>query len=300
MRAATIPAWGLLLCVALPLHAADLDDLTWITTDGEVTITDCNEAATGALVLPGTIEGNLVTSIGNSAFHRCTSLGSVTLPGSITNIGNNAFRECSNLASITIPDGVASIGPGAFYECSSLSAIEVGAGNVNYTDINGVLFNAEVTALIGFPAGKAVANYTVPEGVTSIREWAFYHCASLGSVTLPEGVASIGPGAFYGCSSLRSVTLPGSVTSIGNSTFRYCSSLNSVTLPGSVTSIGGSAFRNCTSLSRVIFLGTAPILGADPFYNIATDAMVMVTDNFAESFGGVGTTWGELTVSRRA
>ncbi len=33
----------------LPLHAASLDDLTYTTTDGEVTITDCDTAATGEL-----------------------------------------------------------------------------------------------------------------------------------------------------------------------------------------------------------------------------------------------------------
>ena len=49
----------------LPLHAASLADLTYTTTDGKVTITDCDEAATGELVIPATIEGNPVTSIGD-------------------------------------------------------------------------------------------------------------------------------------------------------------------------------------------------------------------------------------------
>ena len=30
----------------LPLNAASLDDLTYTTTNGEVTITECNESAT--------------------------------------------------------------------------------------------------------------------------------------------------------------------------------------------------------------------------------------------------------------
>ena len=47
----------------LPLHAASLDDLTYTTTDGKVTITGCDTAATGELVIPATIEGNPVTSI---------------------------------------------------------------------------------------------------------------------------------------------------------------------------------------------------------------------------------------------
>ncbi|MDB4401238.1 leucine-rich repeat domain-containing protein, partial [Akkermansiaceae bacterium] len=62
----------------LPLHAASLDDLTWTTTGGEVTITDCDEAATGELVIPATIGGNPVTSIGIDTFRSCTSLTSIT------------------------------------------------------------------------------------------------------------------------------------------------------------------------------------------------------------------------------
>ncbi|MDB4588309.1 hypothetical protein N9124_02375 [bacterium] len=52
----------------LPLHAASKADLTWTTSGEEVTITDCETAATGELVIPATIGGKPVTSIGDQAF----------------------------------------------------------------------------------------------------------------------------------------------------------------------------------------------------------------------------------------
>ena len=105
---------ALFLFAALPLSAADLSDLTYTTTGSEVTITDCDEDATGELVIPETIDGNPVTSIGSSAFLRCTSLTSITLPDSVTSIGDGAFDAGGGLTSITIPDGVTSIGDSAF------------------------------------------------------------------------------------------------------------------------------------------------------------------------------------------
>ncbi|MDB4648239.1 leucine-rich repeat domain-containing protein, partial [Akkermansiaceae bacterium] len=119
---------ALFACAFLPLHAASLADLTYSTTNGEVTITYCDDAATGELVIPATIEGSPVTSIGGGAFTGCTSLTSITIPDSVTSIGDYAFVVCTSLTSITIPDGVTSIGDYAFDNCTSLTSITIPDG----------------------------------------------------------------------------------------------------------------------------------------------------------------------------
>ena len=68
----------------------------------------------------------------------------------------------------------------------------------------------------------------IPEGTTTIGEFAFYRCISLQSITIPESVTKIGDGAFLDCSSLQSITIPKSVTEIGRGAFSGCSSLQSI------------------------------------------------------------------------
>ena len=52
----------------------------------------------------------------------------------------------------------------------------------------------------------------IPDGVTSIGNWAFSGCTSLTSITIPDGVTMIGYSAFYGCKSLERVYYKGTAS----------------------------------------------------------------------------------------
>jgi hypothetical protein len=202
--------------IALPLYAADLSDLSYITTDNKVTITGCDKKASGALIIPATIEDNPVTIIGGGAFADCIGLTSITIPDSVISIGNQAFACCTSLTIVTIPDSVISIGSSAFQGCFSLTSI------------------------------------TISDSVISIGAATFFYCISLTSVTIPESVTSIEDGAFQGCSSLTSITIPDSVTGIGHEAFFECTNLTSITFLGAAPTVDSDTFSGVADGARAL------------------------------------------------
>lgn len=79
--------------------ASTYGNLTYVVVNGEVSIISCDRTVTEANI-PSIIEGYPVTSVGDIAFYNCTSLESITIPGSITSIGESAFYYCANLARV--------------------------------------------------------------------------------------------------------------------------------------------------------------------------------------------------------
>lgn len=186
--------------------------------NGAIAITGYN-GTDGVVVIPTTIDGLPVTSIGDGSFYGYAGLTDLTIPDSVTSIGSYAFGACTNLLSVTIPASVTSIGNGPFAGCTSLPMIMVDAANAAFVSVDGVLFNQTMSTLIQCPAGKD------------------------GSYVVPGSVTSIGKNAFGWCNGLTIITIPGSVTSVGENAFLKCDSLVSVVFLGDAPDADGSIFQ---------------------------------------------------------
>lgn len=149
-----------------------------------------------------------VTNIGANAFQYCKALTSVVIPPSVTTLKSKAFANCLGLTSMTIPHSVTTIETEVFLSCSSLTSIVVDEANLNFSSLNGVLFNKPQTTLLAFPPGLA-GGYEIPGTMISIGAKAFVTCERLVGVTFPPGLLEIGSLAFSNCSGLRCVNFTG-------------------------------------------------------------------------------------------
>ena len=223
-----------------------------------------------SLAVPAQVAGLKVTSV-HSTFDTCTSLEELIYSEGITdvvfetnNISNFAVpTELQNPSKrIVIPSTVTSgkISSGHSFMNSSRKTREIvfnGTPNIPDGFCSGMENLKKVTLLPGVQtigesafAGTGIEEFSLPESVTSIGNYAFANCDNLTEVVIPETVTSIGESVFADCENVEKVVWSDKLTEIPKNTFKNCVSLKDIDF-GNVQSIGTSAFDTCTSLTSV-------------------------------------------------
>ncbi len=206
-------------------------------TGDTIQIVDMRGAFLSEVVVPGTIDGYCVVSVGDGAFSSVWSIHEITLPESVVALEGNPFYGLHGLRKINLPPD-----------------------HPTHAVIDNVLFNKQENSLVCYPSGLSEMYYSVPDGISAIGAGAFYGCGNLMEITLPDSVTKIEEYAFYECEGLTKVILPDKLESIGNQAFSYCENLKEIFIPRSDVFIDGNPIEGCGQLEKLYISPEHPTL----------------------------------------
>ena len=205
------------------------------------------------LVIPTTIDGWPVKSIGSSAFKENKTIRCVTIPEGVVSIGEEAFAHVM-LRRITLPSTLKHIGYDAFSWGGAYQVFYNGTkeqwGDITNDGPNGTLHVDRINFECSGPISEGDWEYLPSNGSAVVLG-----CHKSGYVSIPSTlggypVGVIGRAAFLDCR-LEGVQIPSSVTRIDDWAFLSCNLLSDVVIPEGVQYIGSEAFEGCTGLETV-------------------------------------------------
>lgn len=166
------------------------------------------------IVIPESVDGTPVRSIGAKAFYMNDKLISAVIPEGVTKIGAGAFTYCTNLESVSLPESLTTLEDSVFYKCKSLKTVTLPGGIKNVP--------WETFAYSG------IESLVLSDGIVSMEGLAVDYCDNLVSVVLPSTLEFMDEGAIYACDGIETIELPLSLKKVGGNPFSCCMSLSEV------------------------------------------------------------------------
>ena len=162
----------------------------------------------------------------------------------VRRICRNSFWNCKGIKKIVLPKTLETIGYNPFVGCTQIEFISKSPA---YTVEDGILFNADKSKIICWPAKFAVGEIHVPESVTSLERGAFSGAGKMTGIHL-HNVSVISKTCFTNCDSLTEVYCSDFVAYIGEWAFAHCKNLREL-----------SVYKDCFIDKNVILNSPAQI-----------------------------------------
>ena len=188
----------------------------------------------------------------------------------VTGYADNSLSDVTNF---TIPSFIEEMNLNAFSE--KLINIFVDKNNENYSLLDGILYNKEMTEILYVPGGYV--NYgtvQLADNIVAIQDDLFAG-RKIQNVAIGKNTTQIGANAFKGC---PIKTISGeSVQIVGDRAFKDCSALTTADFP-KLKTVGESAFYGCTVLTAISFADDAESMGNSAFYGCSGLTSITIPD----------------------
>lgn len=214
---------------------------------------DYQGAGDGIVIIPDAVskDGNVydVTNISSYAFNRCSKLREVTVGDNVQKISEGAF-SLSGLSKIHIGKQVQKIETTWLvpFEGTKLEEITIDPENTFYTVKDGVLFTADMSELVRYPSQDTRTEYTIPDSVTKISQYAFELVRNVKNMMIPSGVEEIGAAAFEATTALYPVQDLRNVKRLGAMAFADVKNLRMILLGENLQIYMGKAYQNTNQI----------------------------------------------------
>lgn len=221
-------------------------------------------------------------------------LDAINFPEGLEYIDGDAFDGQSRLKSITLPNSLLNINSYAFKGCINIEGF-YGNEKFHTPDNKCLLFEKSYSTVpngkwVGAFAGKGITEYTIPDGIIGIENYAMSGTCSGGrdlqKLTLPGSILYATSTAFEGCNNLEAIygditsadhrcivtksdegtvlnslvarknmpkeyRIPDDISIIGYCAMVDCDEVESITMGDQVKVIEGYAFLGCDNLKSV-------------------------------------------------
>ena len=206
---------------------------------GSYAFSDCTSLQTVTLNNNGNVD--------NYAFSGCTSLQTVTLNNK-GYVDYCAFKDCSALTRVNIGPEVTE------FKMYSLTYNYVSTYYYPFSGCSN-LITVNITDLKAYCSIKGIqyltdSSYGTAEGKNPLQINGVAHTYT-DELVIPEGVTSISQYAFRYFPNVANIKLPSTMTEIASSNFRDHIYLTDIIIPSTVTSVGSNAFSGCNNLKRI-------------------------------------------------
>ncbi len=166
----------------------------------------------------------------------------ISIGSGITGIGAYAFKDCANVTSASIPASITSIGSSAFDGCKAMTSYS---------------YAGTIAQWLGITFGSSSSN-----PMCNVKKCYANGSTEVNNLVIPDGITTIGNYAFYQCSGLTSVTLPASLTTVNNNAFATCTNIANTNFLGTIDQWCSISF-NSTACNPAFFSKQLSINGIE-------------------------------------